>query len=103
MHSPEGGAKGNIAHENDVQQDERSGEEPVHIAGIVDAAQVAVRVCNVHAATMSALQRVLETLESPRRHQRPAVPPATAVSSARDACRRCSLAAHCSFSLNAIV
>ena len=62
VHSPEGGAKGDVAHEDDIQQDERSGEEPVHIASIVDAAQVAVRVCNVHAATVSALQRVLGVL-----------------------------------------
>ena len=55
-HSPEGGAKGNIAHEDDIQQDEGGGEEPVNIAGVVDAAQVAVWVCNVHAATMSTLQ-----------------------------------------------
>lgn len=54
--SPEGGAKGNIAHEDDIQQDEGSGEEPVDIAGIVDAAQVAIWVCNVHTATMSTLQ-----------------------------------------------
>ncbi len=53
--SPEGGAQGDVSHEDDIQQDEGGGEEPVHVAGVVDAAQVAIRVCNVNAASVCAL------------------------------------------------
>ena len=56
QHSPEGGAKSDVAHEDDIQQNEWGGEEPVHVAGIVDAAQVAVWVCDINAATVSTLQ-----------------------------------------------
>ena len=53
---PERGAESDVAHEDDIQQNERGGEEPVDIAGIVDAAQVAVRICNINTATVSTLQ-----------------------------------------------
>ena len=53
---PEGCAQSNVAHEDDVQEDEGRGEEPVHIASIVDAAQVAIRVGYVGTAAQRALR-----------------------------------------------
>ena len=52
---PEGCAQSNVAHEDDVQEDEGRGKEPVHVASIVDAAQVAIRVGDVGAAAQCAL------------------------------------------------
>ena len=54
--SPEGGAEGDVAHEDDVQQDEGSGEKPVHVAGVVDAAVVTVWVVDVSTAAECALR-----------------------------------------------
>ena len=52
---PESCAQSDVAHEDDVQEDEGCGEKPVHIASIVDAAQVAIRVGYVGAAAQRAL------------------------------------------------
>lgn len=56
--SPEGGAQGDVAHEDDVQQQEGGGKEPVNVAHIVDAAQVSIRVQDVGAAAKSTLHGI---------------------------------------------